>query len=130
MSLAREPLSSKPAAIVTIPDPAPVPGGEPLHTVHVLAASLQLWDDSSEHTAELMREFALPSLGAQERLPREVPAQLVELVADLRARYAGAGASQAADLRAALDAGEQTRDASATRCRRRSRTPAALCCSC
>jgi hypothetical protein len=95
VSLAREPLSSKPAAIVTIPDAAPVPGGEPLHTVHVLAAPLQLWDDSSEHTAELMREFALLSLAAQERLTREVPAQLVELVADLRA---------------ALDAGEQTRD--------------------
>lgn len=57
-----------------------------------------------------MREFALLSLGAQERLTREVPGQLVELVADLRAGYAGASASQAADLRAALDAGEQTQD--------------------
>lgn len=103
-------MSDEPAAVRTIPDPEDVPPGEPLHVVRVLNAPLQLWAESSEHTEELMREFTLLTLGAQEGLTRDIPRQLLDLVASLRARYAGVSAQQAAELQAALDAGAQRRD--------------------
>ena len=101
-----------PEVVVTIPDSPPQPGPERLHQVRVLRAPVRLWDRAAQHTAELMREFALLRIGRDSGTTRhEVPqALLLLLVADLRARYAGISSNQEAELQAAVDAGEHSRD--------------------
>lgn len=94
----------------TIPEPEDLPAGTPLLTVQVLAAPLELWSEASQHTAELMREFALLRIGAESGLTRDMPARLLDVVSDLRARYAGISAAQEQQLNIALDAGETARD--------------------
>lgn len=81
-----------------------------LHVVRILGAPVQLWDRASDHTADLLREFALLTIGAQAGTTREVPAQLLGLVADVRARYAGTSTVQEAELEQAVLAGEAVRD--------------------
>jgi len=94
----------------TIPEPEDLPQGVPLVHVKVLAAPLELWSEAAQHNAELMREFALLRIGAESGLTRDVPARLLDVVSDLRARYAGISSSQVEQLHAALDAGETARD--------------------
>ena len=100
--------------IRTIPEPEDLPAGSTLLTVRVLAAPLELWSEASQHTAELMREFALLRIGSESGLTRDMSARLLDVVSDLRARYAGVSASQAEQLNAALDAGETSQDFSYT----------------
>lgn len=100
-----------PEVVVTIPDAPPQPGAEPLHQVRVLRAPVRLWDRANQHTAELMREFALLRVGRDSGTARhEAPQALLQLVADLRVRYAGASSNQEAEFQAAVDAGERARD--------------------
>ena len=94
----------------TIPDSEHVAPGVELITVHVLAAPVLVWDRASAHTADLLREFALLTIGAENGLTRGVPGELLELVAELRARYAGISADQTAELDRAVEAGECSRD--------------------
>ncbi len=82
-------------------------GGEPLHTVQLLGAPVLVWERTSIHVAELLREFALVAIGAGDG---HVPDALLTLVADMRARFADVGAAQEAELEAALTAGERTHD--------------------
>ena len=104
--------SHAPGRVVTIPDPPPPGDGGPrCVTVRILRAPVQLWDRASEHTAELMREFALLQIGENSgRATRKVPADLLQLVADLRARYAGISVRQERELATVVDAGERTHD--------------------
>lgn len=96
--------------IQTIPDPPATPDGVPLHTIRILRAPVRVWDRSGNHTAELMREFALLKIGTEAGTTRQVPERLLDLVADLRARYAGTSANQALELEDAIEAGERTHD--------------------
>ena len=81
--------------------------GEPLHTVLLLGAPVRVWERTSIHVAELLREFALVAIGAGDG---HVPDALLQLVADIRGRFAGIGAAQEAELEAALSVGERTHD--------------------
>lgn len=104
-------MSTQPDPVVrTIPDPEHVPAGARLHTVRILQAPVRVWDRASSHTAELMREFALLRIGDESGTTRQVPGRLLELVADLRARYAGTSAAQTQELEQAVEDGERTRD--------------------
>jgi hypothetical protein len=96
--------------IRTIPDPPVTPDGVALHTIRILGAPVRVWDRAGTHTAELMREFALLKIGTEAGTTRQVPERLLDLVADLRARYAGASASQALELEDAVEGGERTHD--------------------
>lgn len=99
-----------PEVVVTIPDAPAGPPADDLRVVRVLQAPLGLWDRAAQHTAELMREFALLRIGRDTGTTRDVPDALLELVAQLRARYAGTSAQQEGELETALLAGELTRD--------------------
>lgn len=71
--------------------PAPAPqhlAGQELHPVHLQRVPLRLWERASVHTAELIREFFLLTSGAEQGL-HPTPQRLLDLVEDLRARYAG-----------------------------------------
>lgn len=103
-------MSDRDPVIRTIPDPPATPDDVPLHTVRILSAPVRVWDRAGTHTAELMREFALLKIGTEAGTTRQVPDRLLDLVADLRARYAGASASQALELEDAVEAGERTHD--------------------
>lgn len=55
-----------PRAVVTLPDTgdAPTgPQGEPLLSVTILGAPMRVWERSRIHTAELVREFSLLTIG-------------------------------------------------------------------
>lgn len=98
-------------AVVTIPDNPPEVDRARLHEVLILGAPLRLWKRSSLHTADLMREFALLLIGRESgTTSHEVPHALLQLVADLRTRYAGVSSAQTAQLEAAVEAGELTLD--------------------
>jgi hypothetical protein len=96
--------------IRTIPDPPTTPDDVPLHTIRILQAPVRIWDRAGNHTAELMREFALLKIGTESGTTRQVPERLLDLVADLRARYAGTSADQALELEEAVEADERTHD--------------------
>lgn len=96
----------------TIPDADQLPAGTPVRTIEILQAPVRLWDRSTTHTAELMREFALLTIGSESGTTRHVPDRLLGVVADLRARYAGISARQAEQVERAVTAGELTLDVS------------------
>lgn len=80
-----------------------------LRTVRVLRAPLLLWERANQHTAELLREFALLTLGL-EHGGHPVPARLLEVVGELERRYAGVGERPEAQRLAALAAGQRSLD--------------------
>jgi len=102
--------------VVTVPDlrEQPLaPEGEPLLVVHLVAAPLRVWERAGVHTSELVREFSLMAIGRQDSgvtPARYVPQRLVELAADLQARYAGISEQQVTELDDALAAGQRVRD--------------------
>ena len=112
--------------VVTIPDPPVGPSSEELFTVRVVGAPVRLWDRSAQHTAELMRDFTLLQLGASTGTStRRISPDLLRLMNELRARYAGASGIQEAEFEAAVEAGDRVRDftyqvpaAAAPACRR------------
>lgn len=71
---------------------------------------MQVWDRGGTHTAELLREFALVTIGSTAGTTRQLPDELLEFVGDLRARYAGTSITQAAELEQAVKAGESAHD--------------------
>src|SRR5947208_3632067 len=58
-----------------------------LADIRLLQFPLPLWQQSQEHIAELLREFALVSQGEGDHAA--VPRRLLDLVAELTATYAG-----------------------------------------
>lgn len=82
----------------------------PLHVVEVLGAPVQLWAESSDHINELMREFALLRIGSVAGTTRPVPVRLLDLVAELRLRYAGTSTEQELEFDAALEDGRTSLD--------------------
>jgi hypothetical protein len=57
-------------------------------TVKLLGVPVDLYFDASRHMGEIVREFALISFGDRSGVNERVPARLLELVDDLRGRYA------------------------------------------
>jgi len=90
---------------------APVTSGE-VGTVRMLQLPVQLWAASQEHSDELLREFALMTVGSAEHSPDSVPVpvRLLELVDQLTRRYAGTSDEQRERLFAAAVRGEQVID--------------------
>jgi hypothetical protein len=80
-----------------------------LAEVRVLGMSLDAYRRSSEHHDELFREFALITEAQREDSHGSdaVPARLLALIADLRARFSGFTAAPTASLQAALDRGDE-----------------------
>lgn len=91
-------------------DPRQAPAGAGLVTVQVLRAPVQLWEESAAHSQELMREFALLGIGAATGTTRPVPQRLLDLVAELRVRYAGTSTTQEQQFEAAVEAGQESID--------------------
>lgn len=97
--------------VVTIPDPPAGPSSEELFTVRVVGVPVRLWDRSAQHTAELMRDFTLLQLGASTGTStRRISPDLLMLMNELRARYAGVSGKQEAEFEAALEAGDRVHD--------------------
>lgn len=92
--------------------PSNAPQGAALHAVEVLGAPVQLWVESAEHIEELMREFALLRIGSAAGTTRPVPQRLLDLVAQVRLRYAGSSTAQELEFDAAVEAGRATIDLS------------------
>ena len=78
-------------------------------TVRILQAPLPLWERASQYTDELLREFALITIGAQQG-GTGVPQQLLDLVSGLQAGYQGVGDEATLERQAALAAGETSAD--------------------
>ncbi|MCW2608431.1 MAG: hypothetical protein JWO60_3124 [Frankiales bacterium] len=84
--------------------------GASLYTVEVLAAPVRLWSESADHIEELMREFALLRISSASGTTRPVPQRLLDLVAELRSRYAGTSTAQELEFDAAVDEGRESLD--------------------
>lgn len=85
------------------------PQHDELLPVRILQAPLQLWEELSQHTEELLRELALVLIGAEQGLGG-VPARLTALVDELRARYGGVAEEPTQRRQAALAAGQTAAD--------------------
>ena len=79
--------------------------------VRLLGLPVPLWQETTQHTDELLREFALMAAGRESgTVQDDVPGRLTSLMADLQARY-GSGADEREEpLRAAAAAGQPTLD--------------------
>lgn len=90
---------------------APEDDGE-LVTVRLLGTPVKLWCRATELHDELLREFSLIDYGLEEGATKrdELPARLVQLVHDLRARYGGSRQRDDATRQAALARGDLTMD--------------------
>jgi len=74
--------------------------------IEVLQLPVRLWQQSQEHSDELVREFML--IAAEQRQPdggHDVPKQLLTLIEELTQRYAGFGDENETKLAAAADQG-------------------------
>ena len=103
-------MSGEPARL-TEPDDGPA--GEPdlqLAEVRLLRIPLRLWARASAHVDELLREFSLLQIGAEQDGMHEVPRRLLDLVADLQARYAGVNDEPDVQRDAAMAAGLDSLD--------------------
>ena len=80
--------------------------------VRLLGVSLEAYRHSSEHHDELFREFALITEHQRDETAASVavPARLLALIADLRARFSGFTASSSAELHAAVERGDERID--------------------
>ena len=76
--------------------------GPTLVPVHILGLPLDVYGRSSEHTDELLREFAL----IREDNGDHVPARLLALIDELNARFAGFTQAQTIALQEALARGD------------------------
>lgn len=79
-----------------------------LVTVRILGLPLDVMQRSSEHTDELLREFAL----IREEGSEHVPARLLALVEELRGRFGSFSESARQAMLAAMERGDETIDLS------------------
>lgn len=89
-----------------VPDPrrqAPGAATDGLVQVHILAAPLLLCEEASQHTDELLREFAIIQIGAEQGAD-DVPVRLAALIDELWGRYAGVIAEPTLQRQAAIAA--------------------------
>lgn len=83
-----------------------------LGTVRLLDLPVQLWAASQEHHDELMREFALMTVGEAdtETVHAPVPHRLLRLVGELTRRFSGSSDAQREQLFAAAVRGDEVVD--------------------
>ena len=82
--------------------------GTELREVRLVSFPLRLHQVATEHHAELMREFQLLALDVREE--QNVPARLVELIAELSSAYSGSTEAANAERDAALARGDEAVD--------------------
>lgn len=80
--------------------------GPPLSPVHIVGLPLDVYQRASEHSDELLREFAL----IREDNSEHVPARLLGLIDELNARFGAFTEGPSAALQAALARGEERID--------------------
>lgn len=81
-----------------------------LREVHLLQLPVDLQLDASQWHEDLMREFALIDLGGEDAGGTTVPARLLSLVSELRARYEQFSTPAREQLAAAREQGRDTTD--------------------
>ena len=79
-------------------------------TVQLLGVPVDLYFDASRHMNEVVREFALISLGDQSGTNEHVPGRLLELADALRKRYADDAGAIRSQFEAGASAGRETID--------------------
>jgi hypothetical protein len=79
-------------------------------TVKLVGVPVDLYFEATRHMGEIVREFALISFGERSGVTERVPAQLLELVDQLRMRYATNTDAIRSQFEAAAEAGRRTVD--------------------
>jgi hypothetical protein len=79
-------------------------------TVKLVGVPVDLYLEATRHMGEIAREFALISFGERSGVNEHVPAQLLELVDDLRGRFRGDTEAIRAQVEAAAHDGNYTVD--------------------
>jgi hypothetical protein len=77
-------------------------------TVRLIGVPVDLYLEATRHMGEIAREFALISFGERSGVNERVPAQLLELVDDLRGRFRGDTDAIRAQVEAAARDGKDT----------------------
>jgi hypothetical protein len=77
-------------------------------TVRLIGVPVDLYLEATRHMGEIAREFALISFGERSGVNERVPAQLLELVGDLRGRFRGDTDAIRAQVEAAARDGKDT----------------------
>lgn len=78
--------------------------------VRLIGVPVDLYLEASRHMGEIVREFALISFGDRSGVTERVPAQLLELVDQLRKRYARNTDAIRSRVEEAARAGQETVD--------------------
>jgi hypothetical protein len=81
-----------------------------MRTVKLVGVPVDLYFEASRHMGEIVREFALISFGERSGVTERVPAELLELVDQLRMRYATNTDAIRSQFEQAAAAGEKTLD--------------------
>jgi hypothetical protein len=76
--------------------------------VRLIGVPVDLYLEATRHMGEIAREFALISFGERSGVNERVPAQLLELVGDLRGRFRGDTDAIRAQVEAAARDGKDT----------------------
>jgi hypothetical protein len=79
-------------------------------TIRLLGVPVDLYLEASRHMGEIVREFALISFGERSGVNEHVPAGLLDLVSQLRQRYARNADAIRAQVEEAARAGQQNVD--------------------
>jgi hypothetical protein len=79
-------------------------------TVKLVGVPVDLYLEATRHMGEIAREFALISFGERSGVNEHVPAQLLELVDDLRGRFRGDTEAIRAQVEGAAHDGKDTVD--------------------
>ena len=79
-------------------------------TVRLLGVPVDLYGEATRHMGEITREFALISFGERSGVNERVPAGLLELVSDLRHRFARPADAIRVQVEDAASAGRDTAD--------------------
>lgn len=77
--------------------------------IHIVGMPMDIYREASEHSDELLREFALIREGDTDG-SREVPRRLLMLIDELRERFTVFTAAQETAIRDALERGDETID--------------------
>jgi hypothetical protein len=78
--------------------------------VRLVAVPVPVWSRAQEHADDLIREFTLIAADREREVAREVPARLIDLVAELTEQYGGISTEQEAALAQAATDGIEALD--------------------
>jgi hypothetical protein len=78
--------------------------------IRIVGLPLDVWSRAQEHTDGLLREFTLLLAGEAAAIESRTPRNLLQLIEELEADYAGITTEQAEQLQSAFLAGQRTID--------------------